>query len=414
MKGSLGVILACVVGNLQMSGSLGVILACLLLVPDFRIQAQAGMDARNDEPPAQLLVSPDAVLMAAMTLGCGSPHWIGASAALLAGGEDHFHVWNLEGTWNTARGRRLRAIAELVGNPALNSTLPLTAALQIQGGQSLDFWTVTDPSVLRRLPASIWSLVRDDRGIPSLKEDDQEIEAYWQALLLASQTDARAISAAVRPDLTRADLMNRPAKNRGQVVRLAGRLVRLRKIEPAAMAAQAGIPVIYEAWIISEAYGANPACALVIDLPRGIAPAETLDEPVEVDGFFFKRYRYQSAGAGPDGTPFRKAPLIIGRQLTLAGLPADSGQDRLWVSHLLPWLLVIVLGSGALVAGLTFWLHHGDEKVRRKVRELRGARITQFLESGAQWPEPPVVLSNQENEPQRNQRDKRWTTPSEN
>jgi|GEM_PF-277586 len=409
-----------------MSGSLGIILAFLALLPDFRIQAGAGVDPQKAEPPVKLLVAPDAVLMAAMTVGAGSPRWMGVSAMLLAGGEDHFQVWSLEGTWSTARGRRLRAVAELACSPAPAFTLPLTAALQIHGGQSLDFWIVTDPTVLKRVPASVLSLVRDDRGIPSIKEDDQEVGAYWQTILLASRTDGAVLSAAVRHDLTRADLMNQPLKNRGQVVRLSGRLARLRKIDPAPMAAQAGIPVIYEAWIVNEAYGANPACALIVDLPPGIVPGETLDEPVEVDGYFFKRYRYQSAGPGPDGTPYRKAPLIIGRQLLRGSQPVDSQDDRLWVSHLLPWLLVVLLGSGALVAGLTYWLHRGDERVRRRVRELRGQRITQFLESGAQWPESPVGGNNQQNHQQNNQQNnqenhqqdiqqkKRWITPSEN
>lgn len=393
------------------------ILGWMLMAPGFRDQAGTHLNssqnsAIQDSPPPKLLVGPDPVLMGALTVGVGAgrSHWISAASVLLAGGEDHFQVWSLEGTWNSARGRKLRAVAELVLPPGTDSTLPWTTMAQIQSGQMLDFWTVTDPLVLKKIPASLLSLVRDDRGIPSPKEDDQEVEAYWQTILLASRSEGQAFTGAVQKDLTRADLMNQPVKNRGKVVRISGRLVRLRKIEPSTIAAQAGIPTIFEGWIITEAYGANPACVIVTSLPKGMVPGETLDEEVVVDGYFFKRYRYESAGPGPDGTPYRKAPLVIGHEIRLNHPESDPVQERLWVSRLLPWLLVIVAGSAALVFGLTYWLNRGDEKVRRRIRELRGASIEKFLESGEEYPEPPVVLTKQENE----HRNRRWTTPSEN
>ncbi len=358
------------------------------------------------------LASPDPINMTALTVGSAAmgPGWIRASANLIAGGEDHFQVWNLEGPWATTRGRQLRAVAELVFSPALE-TMPVTTLAQVSAGQALDFWTVTDPMVIQKIPQTLLDMVRDDRGIPTAKKDDLEVMAYWEIALAASRTDPEAFRRAADLSLTRADLMNQPSRNRGKVVRITGRLVRLRKIEPTAMGAQAGVPILYEGWIITEAYGANPSVVLVSVLPEGMTPSETMETDVEVDGFFYKRYRYESAGPGPDGTLFRKAPLIMGRAIRRGvTVPVMDSPEKKAMGSLLPWFLALVAGTGGLTALLTFWMGRRDEKVRKRINELRGESIDRFLESGNAWPEPPLVLTSEQNE----QRQKRWTTPSEN
>jgi len=80
------------------------------------------------------------------------------------------------------------------------------------------------------------------------------------------------------------------------------------------------------------------------------------------------------------------------------------------MSALLPWFLALVAGTGGLIAFLTFWMGRRDEKVRKRIKQLRAESIDRFLESGHDWPEPPLVITTVENE----QRQKRWTTPSEN
>jgi hypothetical protein len=358
------------------------------------------------------LASPDPVNMTVLTVGSAAqgPGWIRASANLIAGGEDHFRVWNLEGPWTTTRGRQLRAVAELAFAPSFE-TMPVTALAQVSAGQALDFWTVTDPMVVQKIPQSLLELVRDDRGIPTAKNDDQEVMAYWEMALVASRTDPEAFRRAADISLTRADLLNQPSRNRGKVVTLKGRLVRLRKIEPTAMGAQAGVPRLYEGWIINEAYGANPSVVLVSSLPEGIAPAESMDIDVEVNGFFYKRYRYESAGPGPDGASYRKAPLVMGREIRrIPMVPVVDSSEKKAMSALLPWFLALVAGTGGLIAFLTFWMGRRDEKVRKRIKQLRAESIDRFLESGHDWPEPPLVLTTEENE----QRQKRWTTPSEN
>ena len=358
------------------------------------------------------LVTPDPVNMTALTIGSAAtgPGWIRASTNLLAGGEDHFRVWNLEGPWTTTRGRQLRAVAELVFGPA-SETIPVTALAQVCAGQALDFWTINDPMVVQKIPQTLLDMVRDDRGIPTPQKDDQEVMAYWEMALVASRTDPEAFRRAVDVSLTRADLLNQPSRNRGKVVRITGRLVRLRKIEPTAMGAQAGVPRLYEGWIISEAYGANPSVVLVSSLPEGMVPAESMDTEVEVNGFFYKRYRYESAGPGPDGAFYRKAPLVMGRAIRpIATTPIVESPEKKALSSLLPWFLALVAGTGGLIAFLTYWMGKRDEKVRKRINQLRGESIDRFLESGHDWPEPPLVLTNEENE----QRQKRWITPSEN
>lgn len=366
-----------------------------------------------NQPGTTLLAQVDSQGLAALAWAGGTGSGWGAASSLavvLAGGEDHFRVWSLEGPWNGPRGWKIRAVGGILGAAFLD-TGPAGVSAWIQAGQFFDLWTITDPLFVKPIPPTLLAQVRDDRAIPTALVDDLEVEAYWQTILAAASTGPEAFARANQPQLTRADLMNQPVRNRGKVVQVKGRLVRLRRLEPSIMASQAGIPVIYEGWVITEAYGANPTCVLVVDLLPGLMPAETMDQDVRVEGYFFKRYRYQSAGPGPDGSPYRLAPLVIGRAFRLDNPPvAESFQEHLWVGKLLPWLLVIVASSAASVALLTFWFHRRDEAIRKRIRQLRSASMEAFLATGQSWPEPPVVLTTEENE----QRNRRWTKPSDN
>src|SRR5262249_39498868 len=155
--------------------------------------------------------------------------------------------------------------------------------------------------------------VIDRRPIPSEDRIDppEEVKAYCLALTTAHATSSEAFANSARRDLTYAHLFEEPEKYRGEVVHYQGRLKRVRQFD-APEFIRDYLPVIYECWLFDlKVYGANPLGVLVTELPRGVPVKEQLDIPVTVDGYFFKRWRYQA------GDGWRDAPLLIGRTLRI-------------------------------------------------------------------------------------------------
>ena len=96
---------------------------------------------------------------------------------------------------------------------------------------------------------------------------------------------------------------------------------RLRHFEAPAFIWSQGVRDRYEGWIQNpKLYGKdNTVCVVFTDLPPGLKPAEELDVPVSVEGYFFKIYRYQTTGSW-----WRDSPLVIAHTLVLDQQPSTA------------------------------------------------------------------------------------------
>jgi hypothetical protein len=202
---------------------------------------------------------------------------------------------------------------------------------------------------------------------------------YARVLLRANYTSSRALRGAVRKDVTYSHLSEDPARYRGGVVHVAGRLLRVNRYAPPFEAADAGVNDVYEAWVFPEQLGANPYCVVFTEwpdaLPRDLLGAAKIDRPVQVaiDGYFFKKFRYKSNDRRGNE---RDAPLVIGHGLVVL---SASGGDRspesvAWLKTMLWVFAGVVLALILGVVGLTYWYRRADSRVRRRIL----ARMPEF------------------------------------
>lgn len=208
--------------------------------------------------------------------------------------------------------------------------------------------------------------VEDDAPVRGETENRDEANAFDYTVKFARDVSIDDLRQSARRDVTFAQMLGPDAANyRGEVVHVEGRLKRIRDIGPTSAMKAEGIEHLYEGWIFSEIYREYAYCVLFTELPSGLQVAEQLDRRVTFDGFFFKIYRF---GAG-DGV--RKAPLLIGRTLSVLSVPTKTSLlDEM--SLALPYVLTVLAVVVGLGGGVVLWLRASDHRTRAKIDQARG------------------------------------------
>jgi hypothetical protein len=258
------------------------------------------------------------------------------------------------------------------------------------------FWVSDESGTVPKLRSDYLSRVRDYNRVGTWTSNEGEAAAYCDALIKASRTKPSVFAKNARRDLTFVHLFEEPAKFRGDVVHIQGRLRLLHRYDPPLMAHQAGVPNLYEAWVFDERYPANPYCVLITELPAGMVASGSVNYRVSFDGYFFKRYRYKSVDS-EKANQFRDAPLLIGRTFTLhPSPPGTPGTEPEWPGWLLPGFMLLLAASAGFTVFLTWWFRREDRIVRERVTALYG----EFVEP-APDPPPPVAAPVQPSAPPR-------------
>lgn len=300
-------------------------------------------------------------------------------ADLYAGTTPEIPVWSLHGPFTTKPGRiQVGAASLFLGGFGSVPNSPLTELALLQAGEDRDCWALINTEEVRPFPKLLLQpgRIRDRRG---LFNGDPEIEDYAEVLALAHFTSAAAFAKAARHDVTYTHLFNEPEQYRGQVIHIAGRLVKLARFDPPPEARGRGVGDLYEAWIMTDAYGENPACIAFTDLPAGLKADAERKYNIEVsfDGYFYKRYRYKAYDT-KKANQFRDAPLLIGHTLNGKFGPGaeDEAATENWGQNLI-WVFLGVVGGALLgVFGLTCWFRYHDRRVRHRIS---ASRHTEFV-----------------------------------
>ncbi len=156
------------------------------------------------------------------------------------------------------------------------------------------------------------------------------------------------------------------------LVKLDGTVVSLRETKATRRLSDAGVAKTYEAWVVPDGEaGRHPVVFVFTDLPDGVTVPERPNDvrlPVSIAGYSFKLMQYPSSEMKYDKPVVKRAPLLIGRGLTVRPEPDTSS----------PWgatLLFIVIGSTFGLAGaaylLSVWYRKGDRQVKAVVEARR-------------------------------------------
>lgn len=160
-------------------------------------------------------------------------------------------------------------------------------------------------------------LSADLRALGAVRDDtffrEADTDAWlqtWNTLMAAGRD---AIAKAAAPRVSFAELFGQPRSFRGRLVRMKG--VFHRAEELTAPANSYGIDRYWQGWLEPAGGPVSPVVVQFLKLPEGMPTGLKIHEPVEVTGYFFKRYAYNAADT------IRVAPLIMALEPAWKPLP---------------------------------------------------------------------------------------------
>lgn len=139
--------------------------------------------------------------------------------------------------------------------------------------------------------------VRDDAFF---RRDEEP--AWIQTWLTLRSADPQAVRAAAKP-VSFTELFGQPLSFRGRPVRFKGTLRRLEQLRPPAN--DHDLEHYWQGWLEPAVGPPSPIVVQFLRLPPGMPVGLKIDEPVDIAGYFFKRYAYKATDT------IRRAPLVM-------------------------------------------------------------------------------------------------------
>jgi hypothetical protein len=285
---------------------------------------------------------------------------------------------------------------------------PLTALILRDGGFRWKVWR--EPEFLGdTAPAlnSEWlDELRDGTPMPKLwdkagdeirKDQMAIVKVVSQAVIFANETpaDAFAKSAEDNSHVTFAHLWNDPARYRGKVIPITGRLVRLRKWPAPLEAQKKGIPFVYEGWIFGPTRGSHPFWVYFPNLPDALKEAEEMDRRVSFNGYFLKKIEYPAA----DGSRLLQTPLLIGPTVTLLQETAAPIATSPISMTVITFVVVVIVAVSIGLVLVNWYFHRGDQELKKRLARMQAERATTLVDEGP--PEGIEEIAKVESKPRR-------------
>jgi len=134
----------------------------------------------------------------------------------------------------------------------------------------------------------------------------EEEEAWIQTWLTLRSGDPRSFERSGARTVSFSELFGQPVSFRGRLVRVHGTLKRLERIK--APKNDYDIAQYYQGWLEPGDGVSAPIVLHFLQVPEGMPLGLKIDEPVDVVGYFFKRYAYNARDKP------RVAPLVMALQ----------------------------------------------------------------------------------------------------
>jgi hypothetical protein len=181
-------------------------------------------------------------------------------------------------------------------HPAPDEELPGTFIAPAPGGSD-------EPSERKHFPG-----VRQDY-LESVRDNTPsrrvERDAMFHLLALLEANDESSLRKASVGPVSFVQLYDQPDEYRGELVTIRGTLRRANRLR--APRNDYGVESYYQTWIQPADQPDAPIVVYCLALPDGFPTGMDLAEPVEITGFFFKRWAYMARDA------MRTAPLLLAR-----------------------------------------------------------------------------------------------------
>jgi len=301
--------------------------------------------------------------------------------------------------WFTRVKRRPAAAAQLVlaRNPLTVAALRLKS-LEEMVWEGLEF---TDEFAPALNPDWLEDMV-DNRPLPDIRGKSPEelpksalptYHAFSQALTYAFQYPPEAFKKSAREnaDITFSHLWIEPRVNRGKVVPVKGRLVRIRKREAPWPAKLQGVHHYYEAWLFGETKHSFPYCLWFTTLPDGLEVAEEMRKQASFEGYYMGRFTFRVGPAAEQKDI--DVPTFVGPTLRVSPTPARPIDDTPFSLVVLIGIVAMLVGLVAAVCGMSWWFRKGDRAIQAQLtarQEQQALEMMENAEAGSFAPEANV------------------------
>jgi hypothetical protein len=192
-----------------------------------------------------------------------------------------------------------------------------------------------------RVQRDLLGAVQDDsRFVP------KETAAFFHLLRLLKETDEAVIKKSPAERVSYLQLWEQSAEYRGRLVTMRGEV---RGVQPKRFPANNdGLEQYYEVWLKhdSKNNATNPIAVYCLELPQGFPAGPSMAEPVEVTGFYYRRWWYQDSE-----NKSRRAPLILTKTLDWAPAPPVVDEPLN-----LPLLVALIVSAAVVAVTLASWL----------------------------------------------------------
>ncbi len=188
------------------------------------------------------------------------------------------------------------------GPPQIDTRLELVAGRRPRGEEVViehDAEAI-EPVAAAELAASPDALARV-RDATFFRESDND--AWFQTWNTLRETGTAGLQAARAREVSFSELFGQPRAFRGQLVRMRGTFRRLERLK--APANDHAVDDYWQGWMEPAGGPPSPVVVQCLMLPAGMPAGMTIDEPVDVTGYFFKNYAYNASDT------IRVAPVIM-------------------------------------------------------------------------------------------------------
>lgn len=288
--------------------------------------------------------------------------------------------------WESSVRRQAAAGAQMVGVGH-----PFTQiAMRLRGWQ-MKVWNELEFFAEGALPLNDkWlGLVQDGKALPDIaRKAKDEIKPYQlalynlynEALINAFRAPPEVFEHSAKDNLhiKFAHMYSEPWRYRGKVVRLEGRLKRLRLYPAPLPALDEGINELCEGWVFGETYGSHPVAVIfpAINKPEGLPYAEDMDRWVSFNGYFICKFKYMAKDRP------RETLLLIGPTVTLRQPPQRETAEPVSLTFLYGIVGFVALIGFALL-GLSWMFRKGDRQARARLEQMQAERAMEGLDMGS-------------------------------
>lgn len=195
--------------------------------------------------------------------------------------------------------------------------------------------------------------VRDDEPFHAGEQD-----AWFKLFDRLHKTDSEVLAKESIGPVTFVQLFRQPREYRAELVTLSGILRRTERLT--APRNDVGIETYYRTWLFPTDNPENPIVVYTLTVPDGFPQGMTIEEPVQLEGFFFKRWPYAARDT------IRSAPVALAKSLRWVAAGPQKSAPPMSPA----WIVAVAAAVAVAVAAFVGW------KTRRTTRDAQPARLS--------------------------------------